>query len=123
MKKYLNLLIPVFFLAFACQENKGICDLPEDTQPVWVQDLITDLEGSAAFNYSYIVTGTYEGQQVFVLKNCCPFCSSAFPVFICDGTEIGTIGSEINGNNIRDEEFYWAPAGVQCSIIEQGGLD
>ena len=123
MKNYLLPLLLSIMLFSGCNEDKGICNLPEDAQPIWVQDLIADLEGGAAYTYSFMMTGTYEGQQVFILKNCCPFCASAFPVFTCDGTEIGTIGSEINPNDIKDEEFYWAPPAVQCAIIGRGGLD
>ena len=123
MRKSIALLVFVSLFIFSCQEETTVCNIPEGSIPGWMSEIITELEPTAAYSYSYIVSGRYEGQEVFILKNCCPFCGSVYPVYTCDGASLGTLGNEVNANDIEDEKFFWAPEAVQCSNVDNASLD
>ena len=80
--------------------------------------IINDLIASTTYQYNYINSGIYKSQEVFILKNCCPFCASVFIVYACDGNQIGTIGADdINPDKIENEKLFWAAPDNQCNGI------
>lgn len=115
MKNRLLCLL-LFISLSACNNSQTICDLPEDSRPGWMEELISELEKGSAFEYHYIVSGKFQGLQVFVLKNCCPFCNSVFVVYNCSGEELGMLGGKIEDQDVTQQEYYWAPAAAECSI-------
>ncbi len=117
--KNLSLLFLLVLLTFGCKDEPTVCDIPKDTIPSWMDVIIEDLEASVVYEYSYINSAEYESQQVFILKNCCPFCGSVYIVYACDGTQIGTLGEDdINANDVKNEKYFWAPLGNQCTRID-----
>jgi hypothetical protein len=96
----------------ACATDNVLQDLP------WLAELIEGLEQSEiGSKYSYISQAVYEGQTVFVLQNCCPFCNSIYTVTDCAGNDLGFIGSGgIDPSTITSSEVIWKSSENTCAF-------
>lgn len=106
MKK---LIIIFLFLsiAFSCQDPEGpeSCGVENPTENLpWLKETIEGLMNSELGVYFYIVEGRYEGNTVFMVQNCCPFCSSVVSVTNCEGQNLGYL-SETNGIDPKKVTF------------------
>lgn len=86
----------------------------------WLQTIIDEIENdtSSHASYQHIMTGTYEGQRIFIVKNCCPFCQYVAPVYDCSGEYLGFLSYQDNGINpgdIKDEQLFWKRSDSACT--------
>lgn len=99
----------------ACDTQNVLVDLP------WLAALINEQEQSfIGQNYSFISSGKIKGRRVFILNNCCPYCSmTPPPVLDCSGNELGdvaTSGFEIK--EIDNYEVIWKSSKNSCAFPE-----
>lgn len=94
-----------------CNTENVLKDLP------WLVELIEAQEQSEiGKKYSYISKGIYQGQTVFSLQNCCPFCNSISTVTDCAGNDLGFLGSGgIEPSSITDWEVIWRSSENTCA--------
>ena len=121
MKKALLLFLMVSLVISSCSKDEldpiqdcGTDNVLQDLP--WLAELIEGLEQSEiGSKYSYISQAVYEGQTVFVLQNCCPFCNSVYTVTDCAGNDLGFIGSGgIDPSAITDSEVIWKSSENTC---------
>jgi hypothetical protein len=118
MRNYTNyLLILALVLVFSCEEDDSdpiiACGIenPAENLP-WLKAEIESFEEFPEFyKYMYVQQGTYLGQTVFLVGNCCPFCDSYFPVYNCEGEEI--MGAALAVTNLKT---VWKPVFSQCTL-------
>ena len=80
----------------------------------WLAEEIEKLESTeTGRSYFYINTGEYEDEQIFLFRNCCPFCNSIITVYECDGTQ--RTEEEVDLNKVTDEELFWAHPMNECT--------
>jgi hypothetical protein len=114
--KFLSLLI-LAFIAFSCEQNDpevinacGIED-PAENLP-WLKAKIESFEEFPdIYKYMYVQQGTYLGQTVFLVGNCCPLCDAYFPVYNCEGDEIMGVALEVT--NLKT---IWKPVFSACTL-------
>ena len=118
MRNYLGVFLIALLstLAISCEENERstVCDVkePADDLP-WLKSMIDLWEvNNTIYAYMYVDQGTYLGQTVFVIKNCCPFCDSYFPVYNCGGEEL----EGVNLADIKNLKTIWKPVDSLCSF-------
>ncbi|WP_111669851.1 hypothetical protein [Algoriphagus litoralis] len=94
----------------ACNTNNALVELP------WLAELIEAQEQSEiGKKYSYISKGIYQGETIFSLQNCCPFCNSIYLVINCEGETLGYLGSGgIEPSSITDWEVIWKSSENTC---------
>lgn len=94
-----------------CNTENVLQDLP------WLVELIEAQEQSEiGKKYSYISKGIYQGQTVFSVQNCCPFCNSIYLIINCEGETLGFLGSEgIDPSSITDWEVIWRSSENTCA--------
>ena len=124
MKRYFFLFIAIPFLTLTscdhessdCPTMDGICDNR------CVETLITQLEveqstGTVTRDFAYLAEAMHKGEAVYILANCCPYCSSIFPVYDCSGNQIG----HVDDNNfspalLNNAKIIWRSENNQCSF-------
>ena len=80
----------------------------------WLAEEIEELESTeTGRSFFYINTGEYEDEQIFLFRNCCPFCNSIITVYECDGTQ--RTEEEVDLNKVTDEELFWAHPMNECT--------
>jgi hypothetical protein len=98
---------------FTCKDEKDCCLPPVDQ--AWLNKTIADLEQSdeSLTKFFYIVQGTYEGECVVFVNNCCPNCLTALTIYRCDGTEL----SNADPGKIKDPVVIWKPDNFACQLM------
>ncbi|MCE7991715.1 MAG: hypothetical protein HEP71_07040 [Roseivirga sp.] len=98
------------------------CLDPENAESAnWLQTIIDEMENDTSqfAIYGYITTGTYDGQRIFIIKNCCVSCSYVAPVYSCSGQSLGFLSYQGNGvhpDHIDGEELFWKRSDSVCTI-------
>jgi hypothetical protein len=102
MKKFIVLMLLVFSVSFGCKEDEEPILICGTIDPVvdlpWLNTLTNELNDSYFGVYYSISKTTYEGNDVFVLRNCCPNCNSVIPVFSCTGDQLGILSANAGIN-------------------------
>jgi hypothetical protein len=102
MKKFIVLMLLVFSVSFGCKEDEEPILICGTIDPVadlpWLNTLTDELNDSYFGVYYSISKTTYEGNDVFVLRNCCPNCNSVIPVFSCTGDQLGILSANAGIN-------------------------
>lgn len=121
MKKIAILLTLITALfAYSCENVKTLC--PGEVSDDSVDSLIAELEAEQSNNtvtrdFTYLAEANHNGNTVFILANCCPYCLSLFPVYDCSGQEIGHIGDDtFNPNLLNSAKIVWRSENNQCSL-------
>ena len=96
----------------ACDTENALVDLP------WLAELIEEQEQSEiGKKFSYISTGVYQGQTVFSLQNCCPFCNSVYTISDCKGNNLGFLGAGgIDPSSITNWRVIWKSSENTCIL-------
>jgi hypothetical protein len=98
MKIPIYLLLIVLLTAFSCKKEgdspQAPCAVANPAQDLpWLKEKIEALS-SLDSSYEYIQQATYQGQTVFIFRNCCENCNSTAPVYNCRGEVICTLYSK-----------------------------
>ena len=122
MKRLSCTLIFSGLLAFSCTDDLDPvvgCDMDNVFDLPWLAERIEGLEDSdIGRNYSYLHSGQYDSQTVFVFGSCCPYCSMAPPsLYDCSGNELGRLGTGgIEWGDIKDLKVIWKSSDNSCNI-------
>ncbi|GMQ23653.1 hypothetical protein Aoki45_03350 [Algoriphagus sp. oki45] len=120
MNRLLFLLF--FFCLFSsCNETDPLlyCGTQNPTEDLpWLNAAIEEVENSELLEYTYLMSGRYEGQTVFFFQNCCPFCNFAIIALDCQGNSLGILGGNdgIAIENIEELTPVWIPENSVCQI-------
>lgn len=122
MKK---LILPICFLLLtlsACKDEVDpilICGVISPAEELtWLNEIVEELNESYLGPYFYVTAGSYQGQSVFLIENCCPNCNSVVPVYNCEGESLGILGFDgagIEPSSIKDKMVIWRGDGNLCS--------
>jgi hypothetical protein len=97
MKKLLLSFLFLIVFTFGCKEDEEPALICGTTDPVadlpWLNTLTNELNDSYFGVYYSISKTTFEGNDVFVLRNCCPNCNSVIPVYSCTGDQLGILSA------------------------------
>ncbi len=95
----------------SCNATNPIEDLP------WLTAEIADLNDSElGKKYWFITQAVFRHQTVFIIKNCCPNCSTLpAPVYACSG-QLLFRASDDQYKEIRNEKILWRPADYACTF-------
>ena len=80
--------IAAFLLIFSCNQNCAeynpeTCGTKNPIQDIaWLNSLAKDIENNPDF---YLTQALFEGNIIFILKNCCAACNTTIPVYNCTG--------------------------------------
>lgn len=113
MKKLMILILLIVSVSIACKEDEEPILICGTIDPVadlpWLTTLTKELNDSYFGVYISIAKTTYEGNDVFVLRNCCPNCNSVIPVYSCSGDQIGILSANtgINPSILDNAEVIW----------------
>ena len=106
--------ILIFVLLFSCQEseNPNGCNVANPVNDLpWIKELIKTNSEINLVQYFYLVQGTYEGQTVFSVLNCCPFCRTVPQILDCEGNVITTASI----TEVTNQKIIWKPAESVCN--------
>lgn len=83
----------ILLTLISCSEEEGPIALCGGTSELdelaWVQELIDELEKSKiSREFSYLMSGDFEGTTYLYLGNCCPYCNSIPVVYDCQGNRM-----------------------------------
>lgn len=70
-------------------------------------------------DYQYIVQAAYEGETVFIYRDCYPYSNSIVQVFNCSGELLGYLGyreEDIDFAVLENVVTIWRPATSKCSL-------
>ncbi|MEQ9300978.1 MAG: hypothetical protein RIF33_20555 [Cyclobacteriaceae bacterium] len=110
MKISLVTLICLCLLFTSCQEDE-----PLDLEGLeWLQAEIADIQQSSLAEYFYINEAEYKRDRVFIIENCCPFCSTVVSVYSEEGELLGYIGDSIATDQLKDQRLFWQPEDAAC---------
>jgi hypothetical protein len=102
VKKLLLSLLFLIVFSFGCKEDEDPTLICGTIDPVadltWLNTLTNELNDSYFGVYYSISKTTYEGNDVFVLRNCCPNCNSVIPVYSCTGDQLGILSANAGIN-------------------------
>ena len=118
MKNYLGIFLIAFFttISFSCEDDSQstVCDVKDPAEDLpWLKNMIDLWEvNSTIYTYMYVDQGTYLGQTVLIVKNCCPVCDSYFPVYNCAGQEL----QGVNLSDIKNLKTVWKPEDSLCTF-------
>ena len=119
MKNFKSLLlILTLIFVFSCEQDDPVANTacgvkdPAENLP-WLKTMIESWKvNSTIYEYMYVQQGTYSGETVFIVGNCCPFCDSYFPIYNCAGDEIISAGIL----DITDQKTIWKPVVSLCTL-------
>jgi len=121
MKKY---FIIVLLFTISCDNEVDIliynsCDAERPIEQLdWLREKAQEMNeyDDDIKQYFYISQASYQDQTVFIFGNCCPFCNTVIPVMNCEGENIGTLGFDIEYEDISDENTILKPENFSCQI-------
>jgi len=123
MKKSLLSILVLILLSIGCKENEDpitYCGVENPSENLtWLSQLTNELDDSYFGVYFYVTAGTYQGQTVFLSKNCCPNCNSVALVYSCEGEFLGVLGrggTGIEPTEVKDEVVIWRGTGMVCTV-------
>lgn len=121
MRKYTFIFILALLFASCGDEDASplfICGVFDPVlELTWLQERTAEINQSDNSTYTYFTAGTIQGQQVFIEKNCCPNCNSAFLVYACDGQILEFLGiGGIDPNTVEDESVIWRGFNFTCGV-------
>ncbi len=123
MKNLTFLLLLSLVLSFGCKEDEEPALVCGTADPVanlpWLNTFAKELNDSYYGVYFYVTAGTYQDQQVFLIKNCCPNCNTITLVYACGGEVLGSLGRDgvgIDATEIKDEVIIWRGTGFACTV-------
>lgn len=93
----------------ACNVADAVNDLP------WLKAKAQELEASDLHQYHYINKGIYNGQTVFVMANCCPFCSWIPIAYTCDGEQV----TDFDFQKVENSEVFWKSKDNVCQFTQK----
>lgn len=104
-------LICLCLLFTSCNEDE-----PLDLEGLeWLQAEIADIQQSSLAEYFYVNEAEYKRDRVFIIENCCPFCSSApAAVYSEEGEVLGRIGDSITDDDLKEVQLFWQPDDAAC---------
>ena len=109
--KYSKLIITLFsLLIISCKEDVD-CDNLD-----WMDDKVKEIEMSELSQYFYITQAEYKNMEVYIFRNCCPFCDTVISVSNCAGESIGYLNSDIDSGKLRNEYVIWRPDTFSCTV-------
>ncbi len=114
----------IFLFASCSNDDDGLAIIPACgvSNPIielaWLK---TETENRAAnqtefSQYDYITQGEFNGDTVFLYKNCNPLANSVVPVLNCEGTMIGILSLEIPPEEILEETLIWKNQDSSCDL-------
>ena len=119
--KHLSLILLLGMIFFSCQKDElpvlvcGVEDPVEDLD--WLNEQIRELEGSDFGAFQYFTQAKSGNQDIFILKNCCSNCNSVYPIYDCQGNELGSVGdSRFPMSAISDEKVIWKSSNSLCNV-------
>ena len=99
--------------AVACSFENPVQDLP------WLKtetDFRTANPNEES-QYCYITQAEFNGNPVFIYRDCNPFVNKIDPVLNCFGEFLGFIGGEgVDFSSLSNERLIWSPTDFSCSI-------
>ncbi|HEY9488320.1 MAG TPA: hypothetical protein VIQ51_08310 [Chryseosolibacter sp.] len=97
--------------ANTCNVNNPIEDLP------WLKKEVAEFNGSDLERaYWFITKATYKSETVFIVRNCCPNCSTLPPpVYACNGVLLFR-GNDEQYNDISGERLIWKSPEYACTF-------
>lgn len=115
MKKLFFALLVVS--VFSCSDDLepvAGCDVDNVFEIPWLAEQIEGLEKSEiGKRYSYLLSGEYGSETVFIFDSCCPYCSMGPPmVYDCVGKELGRMDSI--GEDIQNLKVIWEASEYSC---------
>lgn len=115
MKNLLFMVLMTIFIT-ACQKKSQLCDLPLDSTPAWMENIIGASQESGLSSFFYFETAELDHRQVFILQNCCPNCGTIVQVFNCSGEVIGILGDDIALKELDNIRLFYTPENFQCNV-------
>ncbi len=121
MKKILLPLAILIAISFGCKEEEDPILICGTTDPIadlpWLNILTNELDDSYFGVYYSVAATTYDGNDVFVIRNCCPNCNSIIPVYSCSGDKLGVLSADagINPAILDNAKIIWKGTGYTCS--------
>jgi hypothetical protein len=112
-EKITVLLLLVLAVSFGCKETEKpvlICGMIDPVADLpWLNTLTNEFNDSYFGVYYSISKTTYEGNDAFTLRNCCPNCNSMIPVYSCTGDQLGILAANtgINPAILNHEVMIW----------------
>ena len=108
----LTALFVLMLVLFGCHNDDNVEPCGEDLE--WLDQRVLELEDQS---YFYVTQGSYQGETVFIFKDCCPFCVTVWLVFSCAGEQLGSISfNDIAESDISNETLYWTPENFECTV-------
>ena len=116
-------LVALTLLTFSCtwhdipEEERDLCACgvaDPATELPWLRELIREQKESPRpdlSEYSYIIQAEINGQTVFILENCCPFCNSMRIKYDCNGKQLGYVGATETLSRVK---VVWRPENSRC---------
>lgn len=119
--KHVTMIFLLGMIFFSCQKDElpvlvcGVEDPVEDLD--WLNEQIRELEGSDFGAFQYFTQAKSGNQDIFILKNCCSNCNSVYPIYDCQGNELGSVGdSRFPMSAISDEKVIWKSSNSLCNV-------
>ncbi|MEM7381227.1 MAG: hypothetical protein AAF361_08520, partial [Bacteroidota bacterium] len=118
--KLLYVPLILLFLFVSCSDdddNAVVCGVVSPLEDLsWLRTEVENRleEDSEDLIYCYITEGTYRGQTVFLYKDCNPTAFKVVPVYDCEGSFLGALGTQIDAIEIEEECVIWRAPGFVC---------
>ncbi|MFC3881344.1 hypothetical protein ACFOSV_14215 [Algoriphagus namhaensis] len=116
-------LILFFCLIFsACKEEEQprlICGVTDPVASLdWLSLFTNEIDESYYGVYYYISHTQLDGQDVFVVQDCCPNCFNIPVVYACDGESLGFLSADagINPAILDESTIIWKGTGFSCNL-------
>jgi len=114
-------LFSILFLA-SCKEDVDpilICGSSNPTEEIaWIKTTIEGIENSDfGRQYSYIRSGTFEGNTYLYVGNCCPSCYWVPVFFNCQGEEIEDPNFSIS--DLENLQMIYLPESNTCQFEDK----
>ncbi|WP_157373450.1 hypothetical protein [Algoriphagus terrigena] len=123
MKNFFCSVVFLGMATFSCSDDPGAdpvvgCDVDNIFELPWIAERIEDLENSKiGREFSYLHSGQYGSQTVFIFGSCCHYCSMASPsVYDCNGNELGRLAGDGIEWDIKDSQLIWKSSENSCNI-------
>ena len=98
---------------------KNVCNVANPTEDLpWLKDKIQELEQSSLYASGeiYISQTTYNGDNIFIIGNCCATCNTIVPIYNCEGDVLGSIGDGTFDTNLLETDvIIWKPENFVCN--------
>jgi hypothetical protein len=116
------IIITLFSVSCRQPDTDLICNVQDPAENLpWLAEKVDELESmsDSFLSYWYISRSVYNGEPVFILGSCCPFCTVLTEVFDCQGNSIGFIeagDNQIPASVANSARVVWKPADFQCNF-------